>query len=105
MTASRSPSRAAPDRGVTLVEILVVLALMATLMGLGISMYTNLGKQGVFTASVGRVLSTVNRVRMVGAVRATTQCLDCHRVERGALLGAFSYDLWRTPPLKGEKAS
>jgi prepilin-type N-terminal cleavage/methylation domain-containing protein len=51
------------ERGVTLIEILVVLALMATLMGLGISMFTNLGKQGVFTATIGRVLSTVNRVR------------------------------------------
>lgn len=63
MSPDRPPDRAAAPRGVTLVELLVVLALMATLMGLGISMYANLGKQGVFTASVGRVLSTINRVR------------------------------------------
>ncbi len=33
------------------------------------------------------------RIRMLGALRATKQCLDCHSVQRGQLLGAFSYDL------------
>lgn len=32
-------------------------------------------------------------VRMVGAVRALKQCMDCHGGRRGDLLGAFSYDL------------
>jgi hypothetical protein len=41
--------------------------------------------------------ATVNRIQMLGAVRATKQCLTCHQVERGALLGAFSYELWRSP--------
>jgi len=63
VSAGTTPDRPDSEHGVTLIEILVVLALMATLMGLGISMFTNLGKQGVFTASIGRVLSTVNRVR------------------------------------------
>jgi hypothetical protein len=31
--------------------------------------------------------------RLVGAVRAGRQCLDCHAGERGRLLGAFSYRL------------
>ena len=42
---------------------MVVLALMATLMGIGISMYANLGKQGVFSATSARVLASINRVR------------------------------------------
>jgi hypothetical protein len=42
--------------------------------------------------------ATANRIRILGAVRALGQCLDCHQVERGALLGAFSYDLRRDPP-------
>ncbi len=29
--------------------------------------------------------------RMLGAIRAARQCLACHEVERGELLGAFSY--------------
>jgi hypothetical protein len=33
------------------------------------------------------------RVRMLGSLRAGTQCLDCHAAQRGALLGAFSYVL------------
>ena len=31
--------------------------------------------------------------RMLGAIRAVRQCLDCHGGERGDLLGAFSYTL------------
>jgi hypothetical protein len=34
-----------------------------------------------------------NHVRMLGSLRAAKQCLDCHSVERGELLGAFSYVL------------
>jgi hypothetical protein len=34
-------------------------------------------------------------IRMLGAVRAARQCLDCHQVERGTMLGAFSYVLHR----------
>lgn len=55
--------RSHSDRGVTLIELMVVLALMATLMGIGISMYANLGKQGVFSATSARVLAAINRVR------------------------------------------
>jgi hypothetical protein len=44
--------------------------------------------------------ATTNHIRMLGALRASTQCLDCHQVRRGDLLGAFSYDLQRDPPLK-----
>jgi hypothetical protein len=36
---------------------------------------------------------TPDRIRMVGSLRAARQCLDCHSVSRGALLGAFSYEL------------
>lgn len=40
-----------------------------------------------------------NRLRMLGSLRALTQCIECHEVERGTLLGAFSYEFRRTPPL------
>jgi hypothetical protein len=33
------------------------------------------------------------RVRMLGSLRAGRQCLDCHSVERGQLLGALSYEI------------
>jgi hypothetical protein len=34
-----------------------------------------------------------NEYRMLGSLRAAKQCLDCHGVQRGELLGAFSYSL------------
>jgi len=34
-----------------------------------------------------------NHIRMLGAIRAGTSCLECHHVQRGELLGAFSYEL------------
>jgi hypothetical protein len=40
---------------------------------------------------------TADRIRMLGAIRATNQCLECHHVKRGDLLGAFSYRLSRQP--------
>lgn len=36
---------------------------------------------------------------MLGAVRASNDCRQCHQVPRGTLLGAFSYELRRDPPL------
>jgi hypothetical protein len=33
------------------------------------------------------------RIRMVGSLRAGKNCLECHSVQRGELLGAFSYEL------------
>jgi hypothetical protein len=44
--------------------------------------------------------ATPNEIRMVGAVRAAKQCTTCHEVKRGTLLGAFSYDLRRDPPVR-----
>jgi hypothetical protein len=32
-------------------------------------------------------------IEMLGSIRATTQCLECHDAKRGDLLGAFSYRL------------
>lgn len=43
------------------------------------------------------------RVRMLGAIRARDECLKCHSVDRGGLLGAFSYDLRRDLPLPATK--
>src|SRR5207249_363954 len=41
--------------------------------------------------------SAADQIRLLGAVRAARQCLECHRGERGKLLGAFSYRLQREP--------
>jgi hypothetical protein len=41
------------------------------------------------------VSSTANEIRMLGGLRAVSQCLRCHDVRRGELLGAFSYSLGR----------
>ena len=41
-----------------------------------------------------------DRLRMLGAVRAVQQCLDCHQVKRGAMLGAFSYELRSKRPVE-----
>lgn len=38
------------------------------------------------------------RVRMVGSLRATNDCRECHQVPRGTLLGAFSYELLPAVP-------
>jgi hypothetical protein len=35
------------------------------------------------------------RMRVLGSLRAVDQCIRCHQVERGELLGAFSYKLVR----------
>ncbi len=39
------------------------------------------------------VQETPQQMRMLGSIRALHQCLDCHGVQRGELLGAFSYQL------------
>jgi hypothetical protein len=41
--------------------------------------------------------ASLNRIEMLGALRAAKSCLECHSVERGQLLGAFSYSLVRDP--------
>jgi len=47
--------------------------------------------------------STPNRIEMLGSLRASKQCRQCHVVPHGALLGAFSYELRRDPPIRVEK--
>jgi len=37
------------------------------------------------------------QIEMLGALRAGKTCLECHRGERGKLLGAFSYTLVAVP--------
>lgn len=38
-----------------------------------------------------------NSLQMLGSLRAIENCRDCHRVQKGDLLGAFSYELRRAP--------
>jgi hypothetical protein len=40
--------------------------------------------------------NSANELVMLGALRAATPCMKCHQVERGDLLGAFSYVLQRS---------
>ena len=40
-----------------------------------------------------------NRVRMLGSLLATRECIRCHNVTRGQMLGAFSYEFMRKEPL------
>ncbi len=42
-----------------------------------------------------------NRIVMMGSIRAANECLKCHDGKRGDLLGSFSYELRRDPPLQG----
>jgi hypothetical protein len=52
--------------------------------------------------------ATTNRIEMVGAIRAAKQCTECHQVQRGQLLGAFTYTLVRDPlvlPATDERAN
>jgi hypothetical protein len=45
-----------------------------------------------------------NLIEMVGAIRASNDCMKCHDVPRGTLLGAFSYQLQRDPPIRVSSA-
>lgn len=40
-----------------------------------------------------KISSAPEEIRMLGAIRATEQCLRCHNVDKDELLGAFSYRL------------
>ena len=44
--------------------------------------------------------ATLNRIQMVGAVRALSTCIHCHGGNEGDLLGAFSYEILRNPPIE-----
>jgi hypothetical protein len=64
---------------------------------------TEFEQQALKTLQAGDELAAdaaLNRIRMLGAVRASKQCLECHDAQRGDLLGAFSYELRRDPPVK-----
>jgi hypothetical protein len=39
--------------------------------------------------------TTDDKIRMLGSLRASKDCRSCHSVERGEILGAFSYELVR----------
>jgi hypothetical protein len=93
---------------VTLIELLVVLTLMATLLGLGVSMYLNLGKQGVFTASAARILSTINRVRnssMTHPAALQIHSGDPDKGQENSIRGVEYVPMWASqfePPPEGE---
>ena len=53
--------------------------------------------------------AATQRIRMLGSLRAAKQCLDCHTVQRGELLGALTYELapigdYESPGLRGRAA-
>jgi hypothetical protein len=39
------------------------------------------------------VHQSLNKIEMLGALRAGATCIECHEAPRGKLLGAFSYEL------------
>jgi hypothetical protein len=43
--------------------------------------------------------ASLNRIRMLGSLRANKACLECHTAQRGQLLGVFSYEILRDPPI------
>ena len=45
------------------------------------------------------IQATRNRIAMMGAVRASEECRQCHAVKKDELLGAFSYEFLRSPRL------
>jgi hypothetical protein len=47
--------------------------------------------------------ASANRIVMLGSIRAGDTCLKCHDAKRGDLLGSFSYELRRDPPLEVKK--
>lgn len=59
------------------------------------------------TAALGQLRSgeeivveeDAGELRMLGSLRAAKQCIECHSVRRGDLLGAFTYHLRRDLPL------
>ena len=103
----RTARRSRGDDGVTLIELLVVLALNGALHGLGIGMYANLGKQGVFSATVGRVLSTMNRVRNSSMTHPAALQIHGGDPEKGqlnAVQGLEFVTMWQSqcePPAPG----
>jgi hypothetical protein len=46
------------------------------------------------------IAETPDRIRMVGSLRASRNCLDCHSVRRGELLGALTYELVPVGPTR-----
>ncbi|MFK7769098.1 MAG: hypothetical protein AB8B55_17880 [Mariniblastus sp.] len=48
------------------------------------------------------IMATKNRIQMLGALRASAQCLECHTVKRDQVLGAFSYEFIRQPFLSSD---
>jgi hypothetical protein len=44
--------------------------------------------------------ATTNRIYLVGSLRAINECTECHDARRGELLGAFTYELFRDPPIE-----
>jgi hypothetical protein len=44
------------------------------------------------------VVEQADELRMLGSLRAAKQCTECHAVQRGDLLGAFTYRLRRDVP-------
>lgn len=48
--------------------------------------------------SISHALETRHGNR-ADSLRASKQCLQCHKVQRGELLGAFTYELQRDPAI------
>ncbi len=49
------------------------------------------------------IADSPDQIRMVGSLRASQNCLDCHSVRRGELLGALTYELIPVRPMTVQK--
>lgn len=47
---------------------------------------------------------TPDRIRMIGSLRAARNCLECHSVRRGELLGALTYELVPVRPSRKQQS-
>jgi hypothetical protein len=61
--------------------------------------FEDLGLQRLIDGEDVVIRSTLNRIEMLGSLRASKECLQCHSVKSGALLGVFSYEFLRDPQL------
>lgn len=98
----QQPSRAAADAGFTLLEILVVLAILGLLVGLvAPAALRQLGgaRNSVARQSIERISSVLDLYRLdVGSYPTTDQGLQALSVRPGGLVS------WNGPYLKGEAA-
>lgn len=65
----------------------------------GLNAFEIEGLDKLKTGETVHVQATQNRIVMIGEIRASESCCQCHAVKTNSLLGAFSYEFLRHPRL------